>query len=33
MDIYEGLKNFFGYDEFKEGQKTLIEGTLKGKDV
>lgn len=33
MDIYEGLKNYFGFDEFKKGQKTLIEGTLKGRDV
>lgn len=33
MDIYEGLKNIFGYDEFKKGQRLLIEETLKGRDV
>lgn len=33
MDIYKGLKNIFGFNEFKKGQKILIEGTLEGKDV
>lgn len=33
MDIYNALKSYFGYDEFKEGQKNLVIGALDGKDV
>ena len=33
MDIYKALKTYFGYDEFKEGQKKLIRAVLEGKDV
>lgn len=33
MVMYEALKTYFGYDEFKKGQEKLIEGTLKGRDV
>lgn len=33
MDIYEALKAYFGYTEFKEGQEKLIRGVLNGKDV
>ena len=33
MDIYTALKTYFGYDDFKEGQKEIIIGALHGKDV
>ncbi len=33
MDLLTLLKKHFGYDEFKQGQQKLIEGTLRGKDV
>ncbi len=33
MDIYNALGSYFGYDEFKEGQKKLVEGALDGRDV
>lgn len=33
MDIYNALKTYFGYDEFKDGQKKLVLGALDGKDV
>ncbi len=33
MDIYNALKTYFGYNEFKDGQKKLILGALKGNDV
>jgi len=33
MDIYKGLKQYFGYDEFKKGQKELVTGIIEGKDV
>lgn len=33
MDKYEVLKHYFGYDGFREGQETLIDGILKGRDV
>ncbi len=33
MDIYNTLQKYFGYDEFKEGQKTLIDGVLNGSDA
>ena len=33
MDIYGALKYYFGYEEFRKGQESLIEGSLEGKDV
>ncbi|WMM24141.1 DNA helicase RecQ [Tissierella sp. MB52-C2] len=33
MDIYESLKTYFGYTEFRDGQEKLINGILNGKDV
>ena len=33
MNIYESLKTYFGYTEFREGQEKLINGILSGKDV
>jgi len=33
LDIYNALKTYFGYDEFKEGQKSIVLGALNGKDV
>lgn len=33
MDIYSALKTYFGYDEFKEGQKRLVMGVLEKRDV
>ncbi|WDV45694.1 DNA helicase RecQ [Clostridiaceae bacterium M8S5] len=33
MNIYEVLKIYFGYEEFRVGQKELIEGVIDGKDV
>lgn len=33
LDIYYALKTYFGYDEFKQGQKEIINGALNGKDV
>ncbi len=33
MDIYEGLKKYFGYTEFRTGQKSLIDHILTGRDV
>ena len=33
MDIYNALKTYFGYNEFKEGQKSIVLGALNGKDV
>ena len=30
---YEVLKRYFGYDSFREGQETLIDGILDGRDV
>lgn len=33
MNIYEGLKKYFGYTEFRTGQKELIEHVLTGRDV
>lgn len=33
MDKFSVLKQYFGYDTFREGQETLIDGILGGKDV
>lgn len=33
MDKYEVLRQYFGYDTFREGQETLIDGILEGQDV
>lgn len=33
MTQYEILKQYFGYDSFREGQDTLIENILNGRDV
>ena len=30
---YRTLKQYFGYDSFREGQETLIDGILDGRDV
>lgn len=32
MEIYELLQTYFGYDEFKDGQKRLVEGIREGRD-
>ncbi len=33
MNYLQVLKQYFGYDEFREGQEDLIKGILEGKDV
>lgn len=33
MDKYQLLKKYFGYDEFRNGQETLIDAILSGRDV
>ena len=33
MTTHETLKRYFGYDGFRKGQETLIDGLLAGKDV
>lgn len=33
MEKYEVLKRYFGYEQFREGQETIIDSILEGKDV
>ena len=33
MGIYEVLKTYFGYDNFKKGQEKLVSAILAGRDV
>lgn len=33
MDIYQILKMYFGYEEFKKGQEKLVRGIIDGRDV
>ena len=33
MDKFDILKKYFGYPDFREGQETLIDSILSGKDV
>ncbi|MGO1469002.1 MAG: RecQ family ATP-dependent DNA helicase, partial [Tissierella sp.] len=33
MDVYEVLKTYFGYDNFKSGQEKIVKGILNGKDA
>lgn len=33
MDKYEVLKKYFGYDSFRQGQESLIDAILEGRDV
>jgi ATP-dependent DNA helicase RecQ len=33
MDKYDVLRQYFGYDSFREGQETLIDAILSGRDV
>ncbi len=33
MNKFEILKQIFGYDTFREGQETLVDSTLSGRDV
>ena len=33
MTKYDVLKKYFGYDSFREGQETLVDGILSGKDA
>ena len=33
QDKYEVLRNYFGYDSFRDGQESLIDGLLEGRDV
>ena len=33
MDKYQILKQYFGYDHFREGQERLIDAILEGRDV
>lgn len=33
IDIYDVLSDYFGYDQFKNGQKKIVEAVLEGKDA
>ena len=33
MNIYEILKTYFGYDDFKSGQEKIVKGIIEGKDA
>lgn len=33
MEIYDDLKLYFGYDDFKDGQEKIVKGILGGKDA
>ena len=33
MEIYDGLKSYFGYDNFKDGQEKIVKGILSGRDA
>ena len=33
MTQYEILKQYFGYDQFRDGQELLINSILEGRDV
>ena len=33
MNKYEALKNFFGYDSFRQGQESLVDSILSGRDT
>ena len=33
MDKYTALKHYFGHDQFREGQETMIDAILSGRDV
>ena len=33
IEVYNALKKYFGYDQFKIGQEKLINGVLEGNDV
>ena len=33
MNKHQALKQYFGYDTFREGQEPLIDGILSGRDV
>ncbi len=33
MNVYEVLKTYFGYDEFKNGQEKIVKGIVNGRDA